>query len=466
MNKVTRYIAVCFLCAAPIVNADDTPPVAPDQDAIAVLPIEVLTDDPKGAELAAQAHTQLLDSLNRLDGVSVVDPGRVETFRGSDLPTSEIAAELGVNRIVKGELQLWPPYYVLQLQLRDSEDSRSRGGTHALIGVTDPTIKCAINPETALPDGIAETVTSIDLWMHPIEQPTAEQMRATARATVFNKYASDQKRLKSIRQLKQPFFVDGVNRPQYSGEAEDLSGAVAVVAVELGLKSADEGVRHGAWRVMAGVGDLYLVGPLMQSLQNDDDVWVRAQAAMTLVDFVAEPGVREALDYARTNDSEHMVRRAATISYLGPEELLAYHREVVLDPSEKDWDRWESLGKMRPQRGRNPEPYADDVVVAAIVLAQNSKDPRVRQGVWFNLSQTNTPKVVTAIIDALTDDPSERVREALVMALGHNLAAENGVREAIELANANDPSPLVRKQATDSLKRMDMKAKEMAKIDQ
>jgi TolB-like protein/HEAT repeat protein len=460
MNRVATCIAVILVGAFSITIAEEHQPaqsIALDKNSIAILPIEVLTDDPKGAALALDAYEELLRQLASVENLNVIQHDRVESFRDSELSASEIARELGAANVVQGDIQLMPPYYVLQLRFVDAQGNRppsptsprSRSGTSSLIGVTDPSIKCAINPETALPDGISDVVTSVEQWLYPVAEPTREQRAIAARAKFLDDSESDQARLRSMGEFAPP-RMGGAYPVQYFGSAEVMTGAVAVVAVQLGLHSKDEGVRHGVWWRMAGVGDLYLVEPLMASLRNDDDVWVRAQAAMTLVDFLEEPGVRETLDYARTNDSEKMVRRAANFSMLSPSERLTNLKETVLDPTESDWDRMAALNQLRPSFPED-EAHHEELVNAAMKLAKNSRDSRVRQGVWANLSKTNEPVIVAALIAALKEDPSERVREGVAMSLSFRLIDEPGVREAIEDAKANDASPLVRKRAEETL---------------
>jgi len=181
-------------------------------------------------------------------------------------------------------------------------------------------------------------------------------------------------------------------------------------------------------------------------LKNDDDVWVRAQAAMTLVDFLNEAGVRDALDYARVNDPEKMVRKAANFSMLSKSERQENLKATLLDPSESDWDRWTAIGALQRDY-RDAEPFDEEFMLTAIALAKSSRDPRVRRGIWRNMGNTGDPMVVGPLLLALRDDRDERVRESVVYALGLRFIEEPGVREAVEGARDGDPSPLVRKKA-------------------
>jgi TolB-like protein len=475
MIRITACIAAVVVAAVTSAIAEELKPSDPeteyraqtalDLNAIAVLPIEVLTSDPFVPQLSVDAYNELIKRLEAVNRFNVVEKGRVEPFAGTDLSPKEIARELGVNNIVQGHIELRPPYYVLQLQFISVQDDRSRRGTHALIGVTDPTIKCAINPETALPDGISDVAASVEQWLFPIAEPTWEEQAAIGQSVFLDTSLSDKERMLGLRDLRNArgrasmIGVKGRIVPRGEGIADKpqmYNGSIVVAAAQIGLESEDESIRHSIWFTMAGVGDLYLVGPLLQSLKNDDDVWVRAQAATTLADFIDEPGVRSGLDYARVNDAEEMVRKAANLSILSDAEKQDYWKAIVLSPSDSDQARMRAIFSLQ-KNFRDAEPLDEEIMQRGIALGTRSSDPRVRSGVWFSLSRNGDPIVVEPMLQLLSEDPDERVRERVLMVLSMRFIEEPGVREAIEGAQTNDSSPLVRKAAEERLRRASRK---------
>ena len=458
MNRIIACVfAIVFAAVTPVTaeqlessnpEAGQDAQLALDLNAIAILPIEVLTVDPVGPEISVAAYNELLNQLAADGRFSVVEQRRVEPFVNSDMSPAEIARELGVGNIVQGSVQLMPPYYVLRLQFFNAQTERSRFGTTALIGVTDPMIKCAINPETALPDGISDVVDSVEQWLFPVAEPTGEQKLIIARSVFLDASLPDKERMLGLRDIEQAHMF--LNRGGRDEEGTAYSGSVVVAVAQLGLESEDEGVRHGMWFRMAGVGDVYLVEPLLHSLKNDDDVWVRAQAATTLADFLDEPGVRIGLDYARVNDTEKMVRKAAHFSMLSISEQQDYLKSIVMSPSESDQARMRAINDLQRDY-RDAEPLDDEVMQRAIALGTRSRDPRVRSDIWGSISRTGDPKVVEPMLQLLSNDPDERVRERVLLVLSHRFIDEPGVREAIEGAQTDDSSPLVRKKAEEVL---------------
>ncbi len=452
MSRIIACIAV-FFAATPVTaeqlessdpEAGQHAQLALDLNTIAVLPFEVLTVDPVGPEISVAAYNELRSQLEALGRFSVVEQSRVEPFADSDMSPAEIARELGVANIVQGSIQLMPPYYVLRLRFFNAQTERSRLGTTALIGVTDPTIKCAINPETALPDGISNVVDSVEQWLFPVAEPSWEQKLIIARSAFLDVSLTDEERMLGLRGIREANVF--LNRGGPDQKSTAYSGSVVVAAAQLGLESEDEGIRHSMWFTMAGVGDVYLVEPLLHSLKNDDDVWVRTQAATTLAGFLDEPGVRTGLDYARVNDTEKMVRKAANLSMLSDAEQKEYWKAIVMSPSESDQARMRAISDLQRDH-RNAEPLDDEIMQRAIALGTRSRDPRVRSRIWWNISKTGDTKVVEPMLQLLNNDPDERVRESVVVVLSHSFPEEPGVQEAIEGAKTNDSSPLVRKKA-------------------
>ena len=154
-----------------------------------------------------------------------------------------------------------------------------------------------------------------------------------------------------------------------------------------------------------------------------------------------------------------MVRKAANLSMLSNAEQQEYWKAIVLSPSESDQARMSAIHSLQIHY-RDGEPLDEEIMQRAIALGTKSRDPRdprVRRGIWGALSRTGDPGVVEPMLQLLSEDPDERVRERVLMLLSMRFIEEPGVREAIEGAQTNDSSPLVRKAAEEWLLRASRK---------
>ncbi len=231
--------------------------------------------------------------------------------------------------------------------------------------------------------------------------------------------------------------------------AEPLSSAVVVAATEMALYSENASVRANVWRQVDGVDDPYLIQPLLHSLSNDPDEDVREEAAKTLKGFLDAPEVRGALEYAWNYDTSETVRREARYSMLSSTEQQAMLREIVLDTTLTDWERWRAFYGLREEHavdsGLDPELHA-----ALVELARSASDSGTRSSIWNWLSQVDDPGLVDPLLSTLTSDPDEEVRAVVVRALQQYLG-QPGVVEALESVLVTDTSPLVRSAAEQSL---------------
>jgi HEAT repeat protein len=96
--------------------------------------------------------------------------------------------------------------------------------------------------------------------------------------------------------------------------------------------------------------------------------------------------------------------------------------------------------------GVDPVPMDEALIEAMVTLAQTAREVLTRRMTWFRLGNMAGPDVVDDLVEALAEEPSETVREWVVHALEMNID-EPGVRDALESAQLNDPSPLVRSTA-------------------
>jgi TolB-like protein len=105
-----RMFAIAAVLAALALGWDfrgDLPPArAPaGQLRLAVLPLSNFSPDPDNAFYADGLHDDILTSLSRLHGVEVISRTSMQTFKGSTLTLSEIAAKLGATQVLEGSVR-------------------------------------------------------------------------------------------------------------------------------------------------------------------------------------------------------------------------------------------------------------------------------------------------------------------------------------------------------------------------
>ena len=446
--------------------------LALDTNALAVLPIEILTTDPRAPALAAEAYEAILSGLASIDGLYVIGRESVLPYVGSTLPAVEIARGLGVGSILESSIRADRGGVFMDVDLIDAQTGKASGSGYLL--ELNPNIRIAppvpFDLDALMPQMGSRIAEKVESRLFPKPPPDPQQASADPQAIVLDTSLSDSERLDALKRLR------------YGG-VEVRSGAVVIAAVQIAMSSGESRVRAGVWREMAGVDDSYLVQPLLHSLANDADEGVRRVAAETLRGFLDEPGVREALDYARDYDASERVRNEIRFSMLSTADQQEESRAMALDTSLSADERWSAIRRVwYDEQGHSSA--LDDPLTAALVDVAKSADNRlVRALSWSMLSETADPNVVQPLLEALASDLDEGVRESAAKGLTkfpdqpgvregleralvndsnehvRDAAAqglvefldEAGVREALEEALVNDPSPLVRKRAGESL---------------
>src|SRR5690606_31498991 len=194
---------------------------------------------------------------------------------------------------------------------------------------------------------------------------------AEARATVLNTALGDRERVSALFELNRA-------RPGSRRIAGVLDEAVVATAVQIGMTSSDAQARSGAWLGLRGVDDHYVLEPLLHALANDPDERARLQAALALSTFLAEPGVKEALQRAAAEDpSQHAtvdccvatVREAAQRASLTDDELVRWVRQTVLDETLSTRERLVPLAMTPDNRSVYVDELGDDAALAAFDLA-------------------------------------------------------------------------------------------------
>ncbi len=117
------FIVIALLSAALLVFAWDkwgTP--APSEQSIAVLPFDAVGAQENGADvLAAGIQDGLLTRLSQIDSFRVISRTSVERYANNTISVGEIAAELGVRRIVEGGVQQIGDQIRVNVQLIDAD---------------------------------------------------------------------------------------------------------------------------------------------------------------------------------------------------------------------------------------------------------------------------------------------------------------------------------------------------------
>jgi HEAT repeat protein/TolB-like protein len=491
-----RVLAKCcaaialHLCALPLAAQEDEPTdsvdlqeqLALDTNALVVLPIEILTTDSRAPALAAEAYELILSELASVDGLYVIGRESILPYGSSTLPAVEIARELGVGTILESSIQSDTFSVSLDVTLIDARTGESRGSGHLLelspnLHIPDP----PFDLDTLMPDMASRIAEQVENMLFPKPRLDRQQRNDEAQAIFLDASLGDNERLEALREV---WPLVGNAGPEYRDKRnEALSGAAAIAAAQLAIYSDDSGVRARVWSMMAGVDDPYLVQPLLHSLANDADEGVRRVAAETLKGFLDEPGVREALEYARDYDASERVRSEIRFSVLSTADQQEESRAMALDTSLSADERWSAIRRvLNDEQGQSSA--LDEPLTAALVDVAKSADNRlVRAHSWSMLSETADPNVVQPLLEALASDSDAGVRESAAKGLtefpdqpgvreGFERALVNdsnehvrdaaarglvefldepGVREALEEALVNDASPLVRKRVGESL---------------
>ena len=424
--------------------------VALDPLAVAVLPVEVLTTDPRGPSLAVEAYEAILARLASINGLYVIEQSLVQPYAGSNLSAEEIGRQLGVLSVLELSIQASYPGYYLHTSYTNAQTGRRSGNAGVSIELMDTNIQLPFDPDILFSYAVSDVVERVENELFPKPRPPDRQPSIAEKQAIFlDASLSDRERLSALRDLS-PGRRGRTNRYRYiDGDAEILSGTVAIAAAQLALNSKDPDVRFEVWREMRGVGDPYLVQPLLHTLANDTDERVRSNAAKTLGDFLDEPGVREALMYAGDNDPSERVRNEIRYSMLSTDEQREELRATALDDSVAAQERWSAIYQFR--RGEQETRELDEAMIEALVsIARNADEPQLRDVSWLQIVYLDSADVVQPLLEALESDPNERVRNTVANGLAR-FSEYPDVIEALEEAMVSDVSPLVRKSARESL---------------
>lgn len=236
------------------------------------------------------------------------------------------------------------------------------------------------------------------------------------------------------------------------------SDAVVAAVVELGTNAEDPQIRNRAWSAMKGVGNRYLVQPLIDALAGDPDYNVRRSAAFTLGDFLAEPGVRGALARAAEEDAEDTVRSAARRSLTSNEEIYSSAIATLLDeslPARRRLSAVRGVDGVFGMLAGSGIPIGmtldEQALRKVLEITTSTNDANVRSLGWIVLGQQATEsEFIGPLLDDALGHASARVRRSAVSALEKHVDDPN-VRAALERLRDEDPAWEVRRGAREAL---------------
>ncbi len=412
--------------------------VALDPHALAVLPIEIVTDHTRAPALAAEAYEAILSQVTAIEGLYVIGRESVLPYADVSQTPVEIARGLGVGSILESNISANTIGIWLYVDLIDALTGESHRSDSLL--EQSPNVQIANSPfnlDTLMPDMASRVAEQVESTLFPAPKPQVdpEQMIAEAQAAVLDTSLSDSERLEALRELR----------------SRDVDSAVLAAAMQLAMSADEPLVRARVWRELTGAAGPGLVQPLLHALANDPAENVRESAATILVGrFLDEPGVREALEYAAESETTEWLRKKIQLSIATDAEREQVLQATVLDVTKTEMERLVAFGQLlNPLVNENPE-TSTETLVAMVEMARSSDVPEMRTKVWSQLSRTGDPYLVQPLLDALANDSNELVRDAAAKGLAQFLA-EPSVHQALEHATANDSSPLVREAANEVL---------------
>ncbi len=398
-----------------------------DANSVVVLPLENRTTTPEFSGLSDDVNEQILFQLGMISGLNVISGVSVVPYTESNAPAEEIARLFGAGNILVGSISETDVELILKVTLIDGHTGSTKFGMGSQSFRQRRTFDLSkIADRIAI--GVAGAFTS-----ERSVYPGRQQWTLNAQAKFLDTSLSDSERVQALGWLR---YADDNAR----------SGAVAAAAVEMAMKS--DHARQ-IWEYLKGVGDPYLIQPLLESLAYDSSPDVRREAAKTLEDFIDEPGVREALEYAIAHDESQVVRDRAHFTLASEQERQAIITGIVLNTSLTDRERMAPLWEQRFANG-DKLVLSDEAITALVDMAVSSDDPQTRGSVWYHLRGIDHPDLVRPLLNQLANDPNESVRVSAASLLGEYLDY-SGVRSALEETTINETSRSVRRAARSSL---------------
>ena len=104
-----------------------------DANSLAVLPIEIMTTDPRAPDFAAEAYDLILSALGSMEGLYVIGGDSVLPYADSTLSAVEIARGLGAGMVLEGSIEADIYTISLRTRLIDARTGQRRSGKTSLL---------------------------------------------------------------------------------------------------------------------------------------------------------------------------------------------------------------------------------------------------------------------------------------------------------------------------------------------
>ena len=196
---------------------------------LAVLPLSNLTGDPEQAHYADGLQDILITELSQVPGLRVTSRQSTKRYRGSELPTTDIAGELGVDALVEGSLLRSGDNIELTVQLIDGRSDAhlwaqqySSETSHVFDLMSD--IAFAVGSEIS-PTGTSSVAEgSVKARMDPVEPRAVEAY--TLGVTYLDRFTPD-----GIRTAIDQFETAVAIEPDFALAWGHLAAAYALEAL-------------------------------------------------------------------------------------------------------------------------------------------------------------------------------------------------------------------------------------------
>ena len=295
MRQPSKCLGIILAFLASSLAAQDEPAnpndplVSLDDRALAVLPVEFLTDDPQAISVAETAYTAVLNELAKIEGLEVLSRESVMAYADSELSPSEIGRQLEITHVLESFIRRNARTFEFTVQYVDARSGRQSWDTGGMIafadleGVLDPTlflehmesdgIESKLYPDDLLELLLSHLVDNVEntLSPKPPEEPRDPQEVIVENTAIF---------LDTSRGLRER--MDAFGELWLSGRTE-VGREIVVAAVDIVRSSDSVYLRKTVWQQLAHVDDPYLVDPLLQSLATDSHWLVRLEAAKALI---------------------------------------------------------------------------------------------------------------------------------------------------------------------------------------
>jgi adenylate cyclase len=173
------------------VVSDFAPPLPADKPSIAVLPFTVMGNDPEQEFFADGLVEDILTTLSKLSGLSVIARNSSFTYKGRAVDVRQVARELGVRYVLEGSVRKAGNRIRISAQLIDATtgvhvwaDRYDRGIDDIFAVQDDITLTLATEMQVKLTEGEQArlrytTTTNVEAWNLWIQGLNLDRLRKT-----------------------------------------------------------------------------------------------------------------------------------------------------------------------------------------------------------------------------------------------------------------------------------------------